>query len=97
VATIAWNSYHFCTSSFDLLHFFPAVKNAFLVIPGSKSAAAAATASLMTFCGIKINPVFYTLVKYPARFIKVAMSKKLFSLSTIMTRIMVDNLYLVEF
>ena len=91
VTAVTGNHQHPGTGSPDLVHFFLAVKNAFLVVPIDQRAAAAAAADLIRFRRIKVDPVFDTLAEDPTRLIKEPMPEPFLGFSAIIARIVIGG------
>jgi len=91
VATVAGNHNHFCPCGPYLVDFFSGIKDTLIIIPGSHGSTASATADLIHFIGIKIDPVFKALIHNPARFIKKAMAETFLGSSSIIAWIMVGD------
>ncbi len=88
---MAGNHNHLCPCGLDLINLFPGIKDTLIIIPGSHGSTAPATANLIHFIGIKIDPVLYALIQNPARFIKKAMAETFLGPSSIIAWIMVSG------
>ena len=89
MTTVAGYHQHICTDGFDLRHFFSSVVYPFFVVPGCQGAAAAAATELMAPVGIKIDPVAVALIQDISGFLIIAVLEDLFTLSTVVARVVI--------
>jgi len=91
MTAVAGDHQHPGAGSPDLVHFSATIENAFLIVAIDQRAAAAATADLIHFCRIKVDPVFDALAEYPTRLIEKSMPKPFLGFSAVVARIMIGR------
>ena len=91
VTAMAGYHNHAGACGFDLLHFPPAVINAFLVVTAGQCASPAAAANLVETVGMQIHPVFDALSQNPAGFFEKAVTEPLERPAPVIARIVVGG------
>lgn len=88
---MAWHHHHIGTGRLNLIEFSPGVENTFFIIPVHQRTATATTTYLIVLVGVKVDPVFHTLIEYPTRFGKISVPETFLSLPTVITGIVIGR------